>query len=34
GRIVEMLLFAGLVYFIICFSASLLVKRYQKKVAV
>ena len=34
GRIVEMLLFAGLIYFIICFSASLLVKRYQKKVAV
>ena len=34
GRIVEMLLFAGFVYFIICFSASLLVKRYQKKVAV
>ena len=34
GRIVEMLLFAGLVYFIISFSASLLVKRYQKKVAV
>ncbi|WP_432259218.1 glutamate/aspartate ABC transporter permease GltK [Cupriavidus sp. TMH.W2] len=34
GRIVEMLLFAGLVYFLICFSASLLVKRYQKKVAV
>jgi glutamate/aspartate transport system permease protein len=34
GTIVEMLLFAGLVYFVICFSASLLVKRYQKKVAV
>lgn len=34
GRIVEMLLFAGLVYFVICFSASLLVRRYQKKVAV
>lgn len=34
GRIVELLLFAGLVYFVICFSASLLVKRYQKKVAV
>lgn len=34
GRIVEMLLFAGFVYFVICFSASLLVKRYQKKVAV
>ncbi|SCU99648.1 glutamate and aspartate transporter subunit; membrane component of ABC superfamily [Cupriavidus necator] len=34
GRIVELLLFAGVVYFVICFSASLLVKRYQKKVAV
>lgn len=34
GRIVEMLLFAGLCYFVICFSASLLVKRFQKKVAV
>jgi len=34
GRIVEMLLAAGLVYFVICFSASLLVRRYQKKVAV
>ncbi|AOY91780.1 amino acid ABC transporter permease [Cupriavidus sp. USMAA2-4] len=34
GRIVEMLLFAGLVYFVICFSASLLVRRYQKKVVV
>ncbi len=34
GRIVELLLFTGLVYFIICFSASTLVKRYQNKVAV
>ncbi len=34
GRIVEMLLFAGVVYFVICFSASMLVKRFQKKVAV
>ncbi|CAG2148878.1 Glutamate/aspartate import permease protein GltK [Cupriavidus yeoncheonensis] len=34
GRIVEMLLFAGLVYFVICYSVSLMVKRYQKKVAV
>jgi glutamate/aspartate transport system permease protein len=33
GRIVELLLFAGLVYFVICFSASLLVKYFQKKVA-
>jgi len=31
GRLVEMLLFAGLVYFVICFSASQLVKRLQKK---
>ncbi len=34
GRIVEMLLFAGLVYFVICYSVSLMVKRYQKKVAI
>jgi glutamate/aspartate transport system permease protein len=33
GRIVEMLLFAGAVYFVICFSASLLVKRFQKGTA-
>lgn len=32
GRIVELLLFAGAVYFVICFSASLLVKYFQKKV--
>jgi glutamate/aspartate transport system permease protein len=32
GRIVELLLFAGAVYFVICFSASLLVKRFQKRV--
>jgi glutamate/aspartate transport system permease protein len=32
GRIVELLLFAGLVYFVISFSASLLVKYFQKKV--
>ncbi|UCV11086.1 glutamate/aspartate ABC transporter permease GltK [Dechloromonas denitrificans] len=31
GRLVEMLLFAGLVYFVICFSASQLVKHLQKK---
>lgn len=31
GRIVELLLFAGAVYFVICFSASLLVRRLQKK---
>ena len=32
GRLVELLLFAGAVYFVICFSASLLVKRFQKRV--
>jgi glutamate/aspartate transport system permease protein len=31
GRTVDMLLFAGLVYFVICFFASRLVKRLQKK---
>lgn len=31
GRLVELLLFAGLVYFVICFSASLLVKYFQKR---
>jgi glutamate/aspartate transport system permease protein len=31
GRLVELLLFSGAVYFIICFSASLLVKHFQKK---
>ncbi len=31
GRLVELLLFAGLVYFVICFSASQLVRHYQKK---
>jgi glutamate/aspartate transport system permease protein len=34
GRLVELLLFAGGVYFIICFSASLLVKHYQKRKAI
>ncbi len=33
GRIVEMLLFAGAVYFVICFSASLLVKACKKRVS-
>jgi len=32
GTIVELLLFAGAVYFVICFSASLLVRHFQKKV--
>ena len=31
GRLVEMLLFAGAIYFVICFSASQLVKHLQKK---
>ncbi|MCX7175819.1 MAG: glutamate/aspartate ABC transporter permease GltK [Proteobacteria bacterium] len=31
GRLVELLLFAGLVYFVICYSTSLLVKRFQKR---
>lgn len=31
GRLVEMLLFAGAVYFVICYAASTLVKRLQKK---
>ena len=31
GRLVELLLFAGAVYFAISFSASLLVKRFQKR---
>ncbi len=31
GRLVELLLFAGLVYFVICFCASLFVRRMQKQ---
>lgn len=31
GRLVEMLLFAGAVYFVICFVASQLVRRYQRR---
>jgi glutamate/aspartate transport system permease protein len=31
GRLVEMLLFAGAVYFVICFSVSLIVKRLQAR---
>ena len=31
GRLVELLLFAGGVYFIVCFAASRLVKQFQKK---
>jgi glutamate/aspartate transport system permease protein len=32
GRVVEMLLFAGLVYFVICFSASLFVRIYRGRI--
>jgi glutamate/aspartate transport system permease protein len=32
GRIVELLLFAGAVYFVICYSLSLLVKHFRKRV--
>ncbi|MFA7268967.1 MAG: glutamate/aspartate ABC transporter permease GltK [Sterolibacterium sp.] len=32
GRLVELLLFAGAVYFVICYAASLLVRRFQKGV--
>ncbi|GAB3431044.1 glutamate/aspartate ABC transporter permease GltK [Giesbergeria sinuosa] len=31
GRLIELLLFAGLVYFVICFAISMLVKQLQKK---
>ncbi|MBA3506766.1 MAG: ABC transporter permease subunit [Betaproteobacteria bacterium] len=34
GRLVEMYLFAALVYFVICFFGSLLVKQLQKKIAI
>jgi len=34
GRLVEMYLFAALVYFVICFGGSLLVKQLQKRVAI
>ena len=33
GRIVELLLFAGAVYFVLCFTASLLVKHLQQRLA-
>lgn len=33
GRLVELLLFAGAVYFVICYAASLAVRRLQKRVA-
>ena len=34
GRLVEMYAFAALVYFVICFSGSLFVKRLQHRVSV
>lgn len=34
GRLVEMYLFVALVYFVLCFGLSLLVKRLQQKVAI
>ncbi|WP_375464994.1 amino acid ABC transporter permease [uncultured Methylobacterium sp.] len=34
GRLVEMYLFAALVYFAVCFSASFLVRRLQRRVAI
>jgi glutamate/aspartate transport system permease protein len=34
GRLVEMYIFAALVYFVICLAGSLLVKRLQKRMAV
>ncbi|WP_295388884.1 glutamate/aspartate ABC transporter permease GltK [uncultured Thiodictyon sp.] len=34
GRLVELLLFSGAVYFVLCFGASLLVRRLQKRIAV
>lgn len=34
GRLVEMYLFVALVYFVLCFGLSLLVKRLQRKVAI
>ncbi|WP_343584833.1 glutamate/aspartate ABC transporter permease GltK [Herbaspirillum sp.] len=33
GRIIELLFVAGAVYFVICFSMSLMVRRYRRKVA-
>jgi glutamate/aspartate transport system permease protein len=34
GRMVELLLFAGAVYFVICYAVSTLVKRYQSRLAI
>jgi glutamate/aspartate transport system permease protein len=34
GRLVEMYLFVALVYFVLCYGLSLLVKRLQQRVAI
>jgi glutamate/aspartate transport system permease protein len=34
GRIAELLLFAGAVYFVLCFGASWMVRRFEKRIAV
>jgi glutamate/aspartate transport system permease protein len=34
GRLVEMYIFAAVVYFLICFTASFLVRRLQRRVAI
>jgi glutamate/aspartate transport system permease protein len=34
GRIAELLLFAGAVYFVLCFGASWIVRRFEKRIAV
>ena len=34
SRLVEMYLFAAVVYFVICFSLSMLVRQLQKKIAI
>jgi glutamate/aspartate transport system permease protein len=34
SRVVEMYLFVAIVYFVLCFSLSLMVKQLQKKIAI
>jgi glutamate/aspartate transport system permease protein len=34
GRIAELLLFAGAIYFVLCFGASWIVRRFEKRIAV
>jgi glutamate/aspartate transport system permease protein len=34
GRLVELLLFAGAVYFVLCYAASWAVRRFERKIAV